>query len=188
MAAGYSPCLRDHAICKSKWHLVISDYHRIADYYVHTCTNREVYWPQSNCEHVQEGLPKTSLKELYDRIDKWYGKKPQIQPPHVKDLINPRVRNFEADREESDDNVKVVDENCGEESIDPLNMPNPSSPVPNARAPMAGRYGRCMSSSLGFASPLAQASAGSPIQGGPIPAPRINPIFMSSSKSKGVQC
>ena len=98
---------------------------------------------------------------------------------------NPRDRNFEVDREEADDNVNVVDENCGEESIDPLNMPSPSSLVPNARAPMAGRCGRCMSPSLGFSSPLVQASTSSPIQRGPISAPRINPIFLSSSKSRG---
>jgi hypothetical protein len=29
MAAGYSPCLRDHTMCKLKWHLLILDYWRM---------------------------------------------------------------------------------------------------------------------------------------------------------------
>jgi hypothetical protein len=44
MAVGYSPCFRDHAMCKSKWHLIISEYRCIADYYSRMGTNMEVYW------------------------------------------------------------------------------------------------------------------------------------------------
>jgi hypothetical protein len=43
MAAGHSPCVRDHAMCKSKWHLLIPDYRRISDYHARTGTNKELY-------------------------------------------------------------------------------------------------------------------------------------------------
>jgi hypothetical protein len=43
MATRYSPCFHDHAMCKSKWHLIIPEYHRIADYHSRTGTNKEVY-------------------------------------------------------------------------------------------------------------------------------------------------
>jgi hypothetical protein len=33
MVAGYSPCVRDHAMSKSKWHLIIPEYYCIADYH-----------------------------------------------------------------------------------------------------------------------------------------------------------
>jgi hypothetical protein len=56
MAVGYSPCFHDHAMCKSKWHLIILEYRRIADYHSRTGTNKEVYWSQSSHEHLQEGL------------------------------------------------------------------------------------------------------------------------------------
>ena len=36
MAVGYSSCIRDHSMCKSKWHLIIVDYRRIVDYYART--------------------------------------------------------------------------------------------------------------------------------------------------------
>jgi hypothetical protein len=36
MATGYSPYVRDHAMCKSKWHLLIPEYRHIADYHART--------------------------------------------------------------------------------------------------------------------------------------------------------
>lgn len=43
MAAGFSPCLRDHAKNKSKWYLILPEYRRIVDYYARTGINKEVY-------------------------------------------------------------------------------------------------------------------------------------------------
>ena len=58
IAARYSPCTRDHSMCKSKWHLIIADYRRIADYHARTGINKQVYWSQTSGQHVQDGLPK----------------------------------------------------------------------------------------------------------------------------------
>jgi hypothetical protein len=76
MAAGYSRCTRDHSMCKSKWHLIITDYRRISDYHARTGINREVYWSQTSGQHVQDGLPKCFAQELYERIDDWFGRRP----------------------------------------------------------------------------------------------------------------
>jgi hypothetical protein len=100
-------------MCKSKWHLIIPNYRRIVDYHTMTGTNGQVYWSQTNQEHVQEGLPKTFSKELFDRIDKWFG--PQMHPPplqHIRDLMNPHDKKFYDDKDLSVDDVEVVDDEC----------------------------------------------------------------------------
>jgi hypothetical protein len=113
MAAGFSPCWRDHSMCKSKWHLLLPEYRRIANYHARTGTSKEAYWSQTSTEHVQEGLPKSFSKKLYERIYEWFGRRPQIQPPHLRDLLNPRNNNFVPDEETYDDNIEVVEDNVG---------------------------------------------------------------------------
>jgi hypothetical protein len=43
MDAGFSPCLRDGPSCKTKWHQILPDYKRIADYHSRTSTNTPDY-------------------------------------------------------------------------------------------------------------------------------------------------
>jgi hypothetical protein len=45
------------------------------------------YWELSIAEHTTEGLPKMFAHELYDHIHEWFGQRPQIQPPHIWDLL-----------------------------------------------------------------------------------------------------
>jgi hypothetical protein len=87
MRAGHSPCMRDGPACKAKWNQLIPDYKRIADFHARTGRNAAEYWDLSSYEHTAEGLPKTFVQELYAQIHEWFGQRPQIQPPHVRDLL-----------------------------------------------------------------------------------------------------
>jgi hypothetical protein len=35
-----------------------------------------------------EGLPKTFSQELFDQIHEWFGQRPQIQPPYIRNLLS----------------------------------------------------------------------------------------------------
>jgi hypothetical protein len=94
MAAGQSPCMRDGPACKAKWNQIIPDYKRIADFHARTGQNAMDYWKLSNSEHTAKGLPKTFSQDLYNRIHEWYGSRPQIQPPHTRDLLATQDGNF----------------------------------------------------------------------------------------------
>jgi hypothetical protein len=99
MRAGFSPCLRDGPACKTKWNQLIPDYKRIADYHSKIGRNVADYWEQTATEHKAEGLPKAFMKEFYDAIHKWYGNRPQIQPPHVRDLLALDDGNFRREQQ-----------------------------------------------------------------------------------------
>lgn len=94
MRAGFSPCLRDGPACKAKWNQLISDYKRIADYLCRTGRNVPDYWELSSAERKAEGLPRMFAKEFYDAIHEWFSNRPQIQPPHVRDLLSPNDGNY----------------------------------------------------------------------------------------------
>jgi hypothetical protein len=94
MHGGFLPCLRDGPACKTKWNQLIPDYKRIADYHSRTGRNVPDYWEQTAAEHKVEGLLKAFMKEYFDAIDEWYGNRPQIQLPHVRDLLVPDDSNF----------------------------------------------------------------------------------------------
>jgi hypothetical protein len=181
MAAGFSPCLRDHAMYKSKWHLIIPDYRRIVDHHARIGTNGQVYWSQTNQEHVQEGLPKSFFNELFDRIDEWFGGRPQMQPSHIRDLMNPRDKNFDGNKDLSEDNVEVVGDTGEEDSINPdLDY------MPCTQPRMNAGCGKGMSLSVGMAkgSPLPHCPTVH-LSGGSESAvpPKPSPILLSSSES-----
>lgn len=113
MKAGHSPCIRDGPSCKTKWNLVIPDYRRIADFHARTGTNEEAYWTMNAREHQEEGLPRTFNKQVYHQIHSWYGQRPQMNPPHVRDLLNANDDNFHATQEEEEEEV--------EESVNDMN-------------------------------------------------------------------
>ena len=57
-----------------------------------------------------EKLPKAFSKEIYVRLHEWFGRWPQIQPPHVRDLLNPHDEAFQrGDFDSNEDDVEVVD-------------------------------------------------------------------------------
>lgn len=124
MAAGFSSHFRDGTTCKGKWHLILPYYREIADYHARTGINSEDYWMLTNDEYVAEELPKSFSKEIYSRIHEWFGQRPQIQPPHVRDLLNPEDTVYQQVHEDSeDDEIEVVDLSADEENFE-VNVTN----------------------------------------------------------------
>jgi hypothetical protein len=85
--------MRDGSACKAKWSQIIPDYKRIADFHARTGQNAVDYWELSTSEHITEGLPRSFSHNLYEQIHEWYGFRPQIQPPHTRDLLVPQDGN-----------------------------------------------------------------------------------------------
>jgi hypothetical protein len=120
MRAGFSPCLHDGPACKTKWNQLIPDYKLIADYHSRTGRNVPDYWEQTAAEHKAEGLPKAFMKEYFDAIYEWYGNRPQIQPPHVRDLLAPDDGNFRREQQHagSDDDDHAENEPHTDDPMD----------------------------------------------------------------------
>jgi hypothetical protein len=66
----------------------------VADYHARTYINDEDYWKLIPHELNVEKSPKTLIEKIYVRIHEWCGRRPQIQPPHVDDLLNLMMRYF----------------------------------------------------------------------------------------------
>jgi hypothetical protein len=185
MAVGFSPCLRDHSMCKSKWHLLLPEYRRIADYHARIGTNKEVYRSQTSTEHVQEGLPKSFSKELYERIHEWFGKRPQIQPPHVRDLLNPRDNNFVPNEETCDDDVEVIEDNVGKAPLLSMQGSDSTTPPPDSVGAHSG-LGKGIAATVASELAAAHHHRGSPYPPCPQPfLPRVSLVILSSSESGG---
>ena len=56
------------------------------NYHARTGINDEDYWLLTPNVLIIEKLSKAFSKEIYVRIHEWFGRRPQIQPPHVRDL------------------------------------------------------------------------------------------------------
>ena len=121
MSSGFSTHYRDGMACKGKWHLLLPDYRRVADYHARTGINDEDYWLLTPNELTAEKLPKAFSKEIYVRIHEWFGRRPQIQPPHVRDLLNPHDDVFpRGEFDNVGDEVEVVDLSVNEPSVEGL--------------------------------------------------------------------
>jgi hypothetical protein len=134
MRAGHSPCMRDGPACKAKWNLLLPDYKRIADFHARTGRNGMDYWELYTLEHTSEGLPKTFSRELYDQIHEWFGQRPQIQPPHIRDLLSPNDGNHpgvhalqESDNEGSGESQPETKNPATTDVSDSLPLPSPPS-------------------------------------------------------------
>lgn len=73
---------------------MIPDYKKIADYLSRTGRNSADYWDLTSSECKAEGLPRLFGQDVYDAINEWYGNRPTIQPPHVRDLLATNDSNF----------------------------------------------------------------------------------------------
>jgi hypothetical protein len=134
-------------------------------------------------QYGEEGLPKSFSHEIYGRIDEWFGRRPQIQPPHVRDLLNPGDSNYVVEEEASNEDVEVVGENVAAGAphcmhISQSETTEPANEVANAR------------SGKGIASAFVRGSGGPHhIRGSPRSPPRqpqprrFSPIILSSSDS-----
>jgi hypothetical protein len=105
MDAGFSPCLRDGPSCKTKWHQILPDYKRIADYHSRMGTNTPDYWEQAPVERLAGGLPRSFSQETFNQLHEWNGRRPHITPPHVRDLLAPNDRNYQANDEDPHDSA-----------------------------------------------------------------------------------
>jgi hypothetical protein len=95
MDTGFSPCMRDASSCKMKWHQILPDYKRIADYHFHIGMNSVDYWQQAPGERLAGGLSRSFSQELFNQLHEWNTTRPHITPPHVRDLLAPNDSNYE---------------------------------------------------------------------------------------------
>jgi hypothetical protein len=118
-ALGFSTHFRDGMICKGKWHLILYDYRKVVDYHARTGINDEDYWLLIPNELTIEKLSRAFSKEIYVRLHDWFGRRPQIQPLHLRDLLNPHDEVFQrGDFDNVDDNVEIVDFNVNETNVE----------------------------------------------------------------------
>ena len=119
MRAGHSPWLRDGPACKTKWNQILPDYKRISDYLNHSGRNVPDYWELSATERKEEGLSKHFPQDIYTTIDEWYGNRPQINPPHIRDLLAANDDNYRAQHIQQE----IQDDNTNDQDIDdPMDM------------------------------------------------------------------
>jgi hypothetical protein len=97
MDAGFSPCMRDASSCKTKWHQILPNYKRIADYHSRTGTNTLDYWEQAPTERLVRGLPRLFSQELFNQLHEWNGTRLHITPLNVRDLLASNDCNYEHD-------------------------------------------------------------------------------------------
>ena len=96
------------------------------NYHARTGINEEDYWVLTPNELTAEKLPKAFSKEIYVRIHEWFGRRPQIQPPHVRDLLSPHDEVFpRGNFDNFDDGNEVVDLSVNEPTIDVLDGRDP---------------------------------------------------------------
>lgn len=86
--------MRDRPACKTKWNQCIPDYKSIA-YYL-CCTGRNIhdYWEFTTADRKAKGLLRQFSQEVFDAIHEWYGNRPHIQLPHVRDLLATNEVNY----------------------------------------------------------------------------------------------
>ena len=176
MRAGLSPCVRDGPACKSKWNQLLPDYKRIADYLSRTGRNVPDYWDLSSTERRSEGLPTVFAQEFFAAIHEWYGNRPQMRPPHVRDLLSPNDRNYQA----QDGEQEGQEDNSEEEAEDPMDFATQQTPeaseetAPPRSPPLTSRTpSRGPAASMSGRTPSSQPFAGVPAG--------INPQVISSS-------
>lgn len=71
--------------------MILPDYWKIANYHARMGINSEDYWLMSSTDHALEKLPKIFPKEINVQIHEWFGHRPQMHPPHVRDFVNPKM-------------------------------------------------------------------------------------------------
>jgi hypothetical protein len=135
---------------------------------------------------VQEGLPRAFSHEIFNRIDEWFGKRPQIHPPNVRDFINLGDRNFAVLKDSSYNDLEVVGENVRLDSMNPSNKSKYNTLSTKKPMDIHGS-GKGMSPSL-----VRRSAADQPLGNSPHSAAtqavrlRNNSILLSSSELGGM--
>lgn len=122
MQSGFSPCMRDGPACKTKWNQMIPDYKKVADYLSRTGRNSMDYWEMNSTERKAESLPRLFAQDVFEAIHEWYGNRPQIQPPHIRDLLSPNDGNYRTQQHGRQQEEEVQSE---PDTEDPSDMPHP---------------------------------------------------------------
>ena len=124
-------------------------------------------------------MPKLFPQDVYHAIDDWYGNRPQIQPPHVRDLLAPNDDNYrphEVQQQVANDDTNDQDiedpmdfaaaEETARESTEQTSPPR--SPLTSSSTP-----GPAVRPSLSTGTPLPRRRSAIP--------PGISPQVISSS-------
>ena len=135
MSSGYSPCLRDGPACKTKWNQLIPDYKRIADYMCRTGRNVTDFWELDSADRKAEGLPRQFSQDIFNTIHEWFGQRPQIQPPHVRDLLSPTDVNYSAPQQELPDDNGVGDSEPDTDDPFEMSQPEPADTTEDTTPP-----------------------------------------------------
>jgi hypothetical protein len=61
-------------------------------------------------EKTEQRLPKGFNRQVWKAIDEWFGKRPQMNPPCVRDLLNPHDQHMLDSQDDNDDLDKEVEE------------------------------------------------------------------------------
>lgn len=139
MRSGYSPVLPDGPACKTKWNQLLPDYKRIADYLCRTGRNVPENWDLTSADRKAEGLPRQFAQDIFEQIHDWFGNRPQIQPPRVRDLLAMNDRNYSRPAPELENFADEADSEP--ETEDPLNssQAEPLDTTDECRPPMSPR-------------------------------------------------
>ena len=142
MSVGFPLCVHDGAAGKTKWNQLVPDYKHIVDYMGHSGQNVLDYWELSSTQRKQEGLPGYFPHDFSYALYEWFGSKPQMQTPHVQDLLSSVDTNFnpiqteeQQGGEEADSDTEghhPVGNNKGADSLpldfrSPISSPNQSN-------------------------------------------------------------
>ena len=99
------------------------DYRRVADYHAQTGINDEDYWKLIPHELISKKLPKAFCKDIYVKIHDWFGRRLQIQPLHVRDLLYPHDAVFQCeDLDSGEEDMEVVDLGVNDANIEGVDV------------------------------------------------------------------
>lgn len=79
----------------------------------------------NSAERKAEMLPRLFGQDVFEAIHEWFGNRPQIQPPHIRDLLSPSDSNYRHPQQQRHEENKVDSE---PETDNPIETP-PTDPV-----------------------------------------------------------
>lgn len=85
----FSTCKQDDTSCKGKSNLLLAKYRHTGEHHAQMRINEDDYWSER-----PKRVPKSSSRDIYIQIHKWFGQKIKIQPhPYVRNLLQPQDEN-----------------------------------------------------------------------------------------------
>ena len=81
---------------------MISYYKKIVDFFVRMGANGIGYWDLTAVDRKAKGLPRLFSEEVYFDINEWFGWRPSITPPHIRNLQLNKDNNLQVPTNQSD--------------------------------------------------------------------------------------